>query len=254
MTELPEGYRVVIFDEVGSTNTLALEMAREGEASGLWVMGRRQLAGKGRQGRAWMSEKGNLYVSLLLRNPAPMSRLGNLPLVVALAVHDAIADVLPPFARAPLEIKWPNDILYDGAKICGILIEGAHQAEGQVVVIGIGINCRHHPEGTPYPAADLAGLGYPVEPDDLLPVLAARMKQRLDAWRDGSFAPLREAWLARARGVGETITVRMPNGTREGVFDGLDADGRLLLRAGGQVEAISAGDVFFGGMGGKAGR
>lgn len=243
---VPSGYRVLVLDEVGSTNAVAFEKAEAGEPSGLWIVGRRQVAGRGRQGRAWTSERGNLYASLMLRDPAPADKLGQMPLMVAIAVHDAVADVLPPFARGDLAIKWPNDLLLGGAKIVGILIEGSASRAGQVVVVGIGINCAHHPEDTPYPATDLAAAGHPVAPDALFERLAERMATRLAQWRDGPFDAIRDAWLARARGLGQPITVRRPSGTVEGVFEALDPSGRLvLLKADGAREAISAGDVFF---------
>jgi BirA family biotin operon repressor/biotin-[acetyl-CoA-carboxylase] ligase len=244
---LPTGYRALLLDEIHSTNQLALERARDGEPSGLWIVAGRQTAGRGRQGRVWASEPGNLFASLMLRDPAEPARLGELPLVVALAVHDAVADVLPPTARSGLEIKWPNDVLLAGAKIAGILIEGTVGREGRAVVIGVGVNCASHPDGTPYPATDLAAAGHPTDPVALFERLAARLATRLAEWQGGSFAPLRDAWLARARGVGGPITVRLPDRTVSGRFEGLDAGGRLLLRAeGGVTEAISAGDVFFG--------
>ncbi|WP_181707078.1 biotin--[acetyl-CoA-carboxylase] ligase [Chthonobacter rhizosphaerae] len=244
---LPPGYRVLRLDEVGSTNAVALERAEGGEPAGLWVVARRQVAGRGRQGRAWTSEPGNLYSSLLLRDPARPAHLGELPLVVAVAVHDAVADVLPPPARAPLQIKWPNDVLYGGAKICGILVEGAVHREGQVVVVGIGINCRHHPPEAAYATTDLTALGFPTDPPALFERLAARMAARFAEWQGGGFAAIRSAWLARARGVGEPIRVRLPNETLAGRFEALDDSGRLLLRLEtGGLRTISAGDVFFG--------
>ncbi|HUG61350.1 MAG TPA: biotin--[acetyl-CoA-carboxylase] ligase [Methylomirabilota bacterium] len=244
---VPEGYRVDAEGDVGSTNALALDRARAGEPSGLWITARRQIAGRGRQGRVWTSEPGNLYASLLLRDPAPPERIGELPLLVAVAVHDAIADVLPPPARPDLAIKWPNDVLFRGAKLCGILIEGAAGPEGRVVVIGVGVNCRHHPRDLGAAATDLAEIGYPTEPSALFERLALRMAERLAEWRGGPFAPIREAWLNRARGIGETVLVRLPQGTLTGRFEALDADGRLLLRLPeGGLETISAGDVFFG--------
>lgn len=242
----PAGYTAIHLDAVGSTNAEAFERARQGAASGLWVVARRQTAGRGRRGRLWTSEPGNLYSSLMLRDPIAEARLGELPLVVALAVHDAVAAALPPFARADLAIKWPNDILYAGAKLCGILIEAAMTPEGRVVVAGIGINCAHHPDVTLYSATDLAKAGYPTEPEALFALLSAAMARRLYEWQTGSFQGLREAWLSRARGVGEAITVRLPTREVNGVFSGLDEEGRLLLRHDGEVEAISAGDVFFG--------
>lgn len=244
---LPPGYRALLLPEVGSTNALALDKAREGEAAGLWIVAGRQTAGRGRQGRAWASEPGNLFASLLLRNPAEPARLGELPLVVALAVHDAVADVLPPTARGALEIKWPNDVMLSGAKISGILIEGAAMREGRAVVVGCGINCASHPDGTPYPATNLSAAGHPTEPLALFERLAARLASRLAEWQDGPFATIRDAWLARARGIGKAITVRLPDRTVTGRFEGLDPGGRLVLRGeGGTTEVISAGDVFFG--------
>lgn len=244
--QVPEGHRLLVLDEVGSTNALALDKAREGEPGNLWIVGRRQTAGRGRQGRSWTSEPGNLYATLLLRDPVPPARYGELPLVVAVAVHDALADVLPPAARAPLEIKWPNDILYDGAKICGILIEGAAGREGRVVVIGIGVNCRHHPDSPEYRTADLTSLGFPTDPEGLFERLAVRLAARLDQWTGGPFSTIRNAWLARARGIGEPVRVRLPRTTLHGRFEALDESGRLMLRRDdGGLEAVSAGDVFF---------
>lgn len=242
----PAGYMAVHLDAVGSTNAEAFERARQGAASGLWIVAGRQTAGRGRRGRIWTSEPGNLYSSLMLRDPIDEARLGELPLVVALAVHDAVASALPPFARADLTLKWPNDILYAGAKLCGILIEAAGTPEGRVVVAGIGVNCAHHPDVALYRATDLAEAGYPTEPEAMFALLAAAMARRLAEWQAGDFAFLRDAWLARAQGIGEAITVRLPAREVTGVFAGLDADGRLLLRLDGGLEAISAGDVFFG--------
>lgn len=241
----PAGYAAVHLDAVGSTNAEAFERAKQGAESGLWVVARRQTAGRGRRGRVWTSEPGNLYSSLMLRDPVEEARLGELPLVVALAVHDAVAAALPPFARADLAIKWPNDILYAGAKLCGILIEATATPEGRVVVAGIGVNCAHHPAVTLYHATDLAEAGYPTEPEALFALLSAAVARRLAEWQAGDFAALREAWLARARGVGEAITVRLPTREISGIFSGLDGEGRLLLRHDGTLEAISAGDVFF---------
>lgn len=244
--ELPFGYRALTLDEVASTNALALDKAREGEPGGLWIVARRQSAGRGRQGRTWVSEPGNLYSSLLLRDPAPPAHMGELPLVVALAVHDAVADVLPPNARPDLEIKWPNDLLLGGAKLSGMLIEGTIQPEGRIVVVGIGVNCRHHPDDTPYPATNLSAAGYAVAPMDLFERLAARLARRLADWQGGGFERLREAWIARARGLGRPITVRLPGETIDGRFEALDGAGRLVLRTReGVIRTISAGDVFF---------
>ena len=140
------GVRLIERDTVGSTNTEALALAQAGERGPLWITARRQNAGRGRRGRVWVSEPGNLYASLLLSDPSPPDRAAELSFVAALAVHDAVTSLI---ARAParLSLKWPNDLLFDGKKFAGILIEG----EGPAVVIGVGVNCAHHPKDTDVP-------------------------------------------------------------------------------------------------------
>jgi BirA family biotin operon repressor/biotin-[acetyl-CoA-carboxylase] ligase len=209
----------------------------------LWIVAERQTAGRGRHGRAWASEPGNLYATLLLSEAAPAPRAPELAFVAALAVYDAVAEAAP--ALAPrLMLKWPNDLLCDGAKLAGILIEG----EGTAVAIGIGVNCRQHPAATSHPATDLFACGATVSPGNLMAMLSRTMLGRLDQWQRGNaFAAIRLDWLARAHAGGGAIRVRI--GAREiaGRFEGIDDQGRLLLRsANGTLEAISAGDVFPG--------
>jgi BirA family biotin operon repressor/biotin-[acetyl-CoA-carboxylase] ligase len=158
-------------------------------------------------------------------------------------VHDAIAESAPAL-RERLSLKWPNDLLADRRKLAGILIEG----EGIAVAIGIGINCRNHPDDTAYPATDLATLGVEATPEDVFAALSRTMPARLVQWnRGGGFAAVRRDWLTRCADVGQSIRVCMTGVDREGRFEGLDAAGRLLLRhADGRLETIAAGDVFPG--------
>lgn len=244
---LPDGFRALHLEETASTNAAALGAAQAGEPGGLWITARRQTAGRGRQGRVWTSDEGNLFASLLLRDPVRPERLGELPLVIALGVHDTVAGLLAPLQRGDLAIKWPNDLVFRGAKLAGILLEGGGDARSRVVVVGIGVNCRHFPSEIEYPATSLAAIGVPASADEVFGVLAAAVARRLGEWRLEGFEAVRTAWLARARGLGETIRVRMPARTLEGRFEALDAAGRLQLRlADGRIETISAGDVFFG--------
>jgi BirA family transcriptional regulator, biotin operon repressor / biotin---[acetyl-CoA-carboxylase] ligase len=236
------GVGLIAHDTVGSTNALALSHARAGARGPLWITARAQTAGRGRRGRVWVSEPGNLYASLMLTDPAPPGRAAQLAFVAALAVSDAIAATAP--ALAPqLVFKWPNDVLLSGGKVAGILIE----AEGTrpfMVAIGIGINCRHCPERAEHPATDLAAAGAAVTVEALFAALSDAMVNRLRDWQAG-FAPIRAAWLARAAGLGGELRARL--GTREltGRFEGLDEEGRLLLRrADGTLETIAAGEVF----------
>jgi BirA family biotin operon repressor/biotin-[acetyl-CoA-carboxylase] ligase len=164
-----------------------------------------------------------------------------LSFVTALAVADAICERAPAL-DGQVTLKWPNDVLIAGRKAAGILIE----AEGPSVAIGIGINCLSHPEETSWPATDIATQGVIVDPRDIFAALSGAMLTRLRQWRRGEgFATIREHWLGRGTRVGSPIWVRLPDCEKTGHFGGIDACGRLLLeQANGDVETISAGDVF----------
>ncbi|MCC6777064.1 MAG: biotin--[acetyl-CoA-carboxylase] ligase [Hyphomicrobiales bacterium] len=236
------GVRLREHDTLDSTNAEALRLARAGERGPLWVVARRQTAGRGRRGRAWISEAGNLYASLLLSAPAARERWPQLSFVAAVAIHDAIATAATTLASR-LAIKWPNDLLLAGAKVAGILIESEG---GEAVTIGIGINCAHHPPATEQPATDLAAHGTVVSPERMLAVLADEMVSRLSQWRQGEdFGALRMEWLARAAGVGGEVRVRLADRELNGRFEALDAAGGLVLRLpSGEVITVAAGDVF----------
>jgi BirA family biotin operon repressor/biotin-[acetyl-CoA-carboxylase] ligase len=167
------GVRHLDYDTLGSTNAEALALARAGERGPLWVTARSQSAGRGRRGSTWVSPAGNLYASLLVSEPAPPEHAPQLSLVAALAVHDAVAECAPALGPS-LTLKWPNDLLLGGAKLAGILMESENEPRF-VVVIGIGLNCAHHPDGTPYPATDLSAAGALVSPESLFTVLAGAM-------------------------------------------------------------------------------
>jgi len=245
---LLEAFRHEALQDVGSTNTECLARARAGDPGNLWITATRQTSGRGRRGRAWTSEPGNLYASLLLVDPAPMQRLASLPLAVAIAVRAAIGAVLPAGSE-PLEVKWPNDILIGRRKSCGILLEGEGLADGRhALAIGIGINIRHKPEGAAYGVTRLEDHGCFVSPDELFAHLFKEMASVLDSWDEGrGVAGVSRRWLDVACGVGEEITVNLPDRSLVGRFVGIDEQGLLKLDTGaGQVLSIAAGDVFFG--------
>jgi BirA family transcriptional regulator, biotin operon repressor / biotin---[acetyl-CoA-carboxylase] ligase len=239
------GVRLVAYDVLGSTNTEALQLAQQGERGALWVVARRQTAGRGRRGRAWISEPGNLHASLLLTAAAPAEHWPQLSFVSALAVHDAIVEVAAAL-KPRLAIKWPNDLLLDGAKLAGILIEGADAGEEGAVAIGIGVNCASHPDNTDYPATDLAASGVAVPVEALLGALSAKMLGRVAQWNRGEgFSTIRADWLARAVGVGADVRVRLADKELTGRFEALDDAGSLVLRLpGGEATTIATGDVF----------
>jgi BirA family biotin operon repressor/biotin-[acetyl-CoA-carboxylase] ligase len=234
------GVRLSSHEVLDSTNAEALRLARAGECGPLWVTARTQTGGRGRRGRAWVSEPGNLYASLLLNEPSPPRCAAQLSFVAALAAHDAAAELAGP--GAPLMLKWPNDLLHGGAKLAGILVE----AEGSFVVVGIGVNCAHHPEHTPYPATDLQACGTQVSPEDLFDRLSACMLWRLSQWERGDgFHVIRTEWLARAFGLGQDIRVTTAERQFAGLFETLDEAGRLILQLpDGRREMVTAGEVF----------
>jgi BirA family biotin operon repressor/biotin-[acetyl-CoA-carboxylase] ligase len=238
------GVRLLAHDVLGSTNAEALTRARDGDRGPLWITAQRQTAGRGRRGRPWVSEPGNLYASLLIGDPASPEHWPELSFVAALAVHDAVVERATQL-KPQLTIKWPNDLLVSGRKFAGLLIEGEGGAEG-AVAIGIGVNCASHPTDTDYPAADLAAAGASIPAAELFAELSAKMLGRLAQWNRGDgFATVRTDWLARAVGLGEEIRVRLADREVIGRFEALDAAGSLVLRrADGKTETIAAGDVI----------
>lgn len=247
---LPDGFRHLAFDAVQSTNLVCLEQARAGDEGRLWVTAQRQLKGKGSRGRGWVSEEGNLYASLLLQEPAPANALHTLTLVASLAVRDAIL-AINGAGLARVTLKWPNDVLVNGGKAAGVLLESHVLGGRRHVITGIGINVAHHPVKTLYPATSLRDEGLDVPLSELLQHLAGAMANRLTQWDGGNgMAQIRSDWLAAAQGVGETIEIRMPASGGEtkitGIFEGVDEEGFLILRgAGGKRERISVADIFF---------
>jgi BirA family biotin operon repressor/biotin-[acetyl-CoA-carboxylase] ligase len=239
-TAAAAGTRLMAFDSIDSTNAEALRLARADERGPLWVTARSQSAGRGRRGRSWVSEPGNLYASLLLSDAAPPEHLPELSLVAALAVHDAVAGRIPGLA-ARVALTWPNDLLIDRNKFAGILVEG----EGTAVAAGIGVNCVHHPAHTDFPATDLATAGVRTSPESVFERLSAAMIARLAQWNRGSgFAAVRADWLSRAAGIGKPIRVKSGETDLSGVFNGIDTVGRLVLRLpDGTVQTVAAGDV-----------
>jgi len=240
------GYRLSAYDTLPSTNTEALALARRGETGPLWVTARQQTEGRGRRGNEWISTPGNLYATLLLCDPAVPDNAPQLSFVAALAVFDAIVDRAAAL-REKLALKWPNDILYGGQKLAGILIEGESVDAKLAVAIGIGVNCMHHPVATAYPATDLATAGAALSAEDLFSALSSAMARRIEQWRRGAgFQSIRADWLDRATGIGGAMRVRLPK-NREfvGRAEALDDRGRLLLRLNdGTLQTITAGDVF----------
>nr|WP_199860265.1 biotin--[acetyl-CoA-carboxylase] ligase [Sphingomonas sp. CFBP 8760] len=229
-----------IVRETGSTNADLLSLAQAGVAEGYWLQAECQLNGRGRQGRHWVSPIGNFYASTLVRVRPGDPPAATLALLAAVALEETIGIFLAD--RTVMTLKWPNDLLLDDAKLSGILLERIDDA----VVIGIGVNLAHYPDLPDRATTSLAAHGVNVLPSTLGEVLADSMARWLVRWRSEGLVPVRARWLARAHPAGTALTARLPDGGRiDGLFDGLDADGALLLRlASGERRIIHAADVF----------
>lgn len=236
----------VWFDQLDSTNVEARRRADVGETGPLWIAARSQSAGVGRRGRAWTSEPGNLFTTLLLATDKPAGEAAQLSFVAALAVCDTARVWLPP---ERVRVKWPNDLMVDDSKASGILVESGRRADGGLwVAVGIGVNLAHHPDNTERPATSFAKhMIFPPAPEAALDALAAAFDDWQAVWEQSGFAPIAEAWTERAYGLGQPCIARLALETVAGVAEGLDSDGSLRLRLpDNTIRRITAGDVFFG--------
>lgn len=232
--------------ETGSTNADLLALARQVE-EGFWLRAERQTAGRGRQGRAWVSPPGNFYGSTLVRLRPSDPAAPGLALVAGVALFEAVAGILRTTSSGErlenaLQLKWPNDLLLGGAKLAGILLERA----GDAVVVGIGVNLAHHPDDLGRPVTSLADHASAPTPEAFVDTLARRFAHWLVRWRGEGLSAIVAAWEVRAHPLGTPLAAALPDGRGvEGAFAGLDADGALILGlADGGRHVIHAGDVF----------
>jgi BirA family biotin operon repressor/biotin-[acetyl-CoA-carboxylase] ligase len=264
------GYRLEEHETIGSTNAVAMARARDGDAGRLWVVCDFQSEGRGRRGSQWATAKGNLASSLFIAVDAAPGVAATLGFVAGLSLDEALRRVAPSLAAAfamdglqpgadrqaaRLRLKWPNDVLLDGGKLAGILLEAAPLPNGKLaVVIGIGVNVVEAPSGLPYPTAALAGLGIRLSAADLFAALSDCWSVIERIWDGGrGFPRIRDLWLDRAAGVGEEAVIRIGQEVMRGRFETIDSEGRLMIRLGdGTLRPISAGEVHFGAMAGRA--
>jgi BirA family biotin operon repressor/biotin-[acetyl-CoA-carboxylase] ligase len=256
------GYRLAGFDAIGSTNTEALAAAAAGDPGGIWFAALQQTAGRGRRGRLWESPVGNLAASLLIVPDADPNLLATLGFVAGVALQAGLSSILPKgVVRIGIDgadaldgsgrvaLKWPNDVLADGAKIAGILLETGRTPNGQnAVVIGIGVNVIAAPTGLPYPAQSLRDLGYERSAETVFEALSEAWVEVFGLWNDGAgVADILDQWRSSAAGIGAPVAVTQDGIVRRGIFETIDSSGRLVMRGDdGARIAITAGDVHFG--------
>ena len=224
---------------LGSTNDEASDQVRLGAPDRTVVWARAQTAGRGRRGRTWASPEGNLHVSVVLRNVGPTAP--QLGFVAALAVADAMDEVC---GSARARLKWPNDVLLDGAKLAGLLLEVEQTPHGVATILGIGVNVRHFPLDASYPATSLRVHGFEVSVDVMLAYVLATLDSRLDQWMRQGFDRVRSEWALRGHRRGDALRLNAPPGREvSGRFVGLDEDGSLLALVDGAVERFSAAEI-----------
>jgi len=241
---LPPRWRVQRYESVGSTSDEARREALAGDPGRLWIIAREQTQGRGRHSRPWVSPSGNLYASALLIDPSPIALAPQIGFAAGIALCHAVADL----GAEEVRLKWPNDLVYHGAKLAGLLVEGVALGPDRFCcIVGFGINCVSAPQGLAYRTTDLGSvLRREVAPETVFAALAPRFDEALQLWSAGAnFARVRARWLERAAGLGEPIRIAGVSGTREGSFETIDASGRLVLRTGHGLESVESGDLTF---------
>ncbi len=247
MKRLPSGARLEIFDTLDSTSAEAKRRVADGHAEPSWIVAREQTAGYGRRGRPWESGRGNFTATYVFAPYGDPADHGQLSYVVALGVIEALDGYA---IDGALALKWPNDILAGSDKIAGILLEAVNMDARAYVCVGIGVNLRSAPQIADYPTARLADnlrAGAPLPAPEKL---AAQIDEQFAAyyaiWRRDGFGPIRTAWLARAKGIGAMVRVRLPNEEFSGIFRDLDEAGALVLIVDDAERRITAGEIMFG--------
>lgn len=245
MSDWPEGYGLKRLDTVDSTLNEAARIA-PGLSGPVWILAKEQTSARGRRGRAWVMPKGNLAATLVMRMPDDPAQAALRSFVAALALADACAEVTG--RPESFALKWPNDVLLNGGKLAGILLESAGTS---YLAIGIGVNLAEAPPasaveaGAVRPVSLLSETGTAITPEDFLPHLATAYALRERQFTTYGFDPVRTAWLAQAARLGETITARTGAQVTTGRFETVDGQGNLVLTTPGGRVAIPAAEVYF---------
>lgn len=258
------GYRLVAFDAIGSTNSEGLAAAAAGDPGALWFAALEQTAGRGRRGRPWATNRGNLAASLLIVPEVDPALAATLGFVAGVALNRALSHILPQGRlkvgvdgadgmvagkAARIALKWPNDVLADGAKLAGILLEAQPRPDGATaIVIGFGVNVVTFPQDLPYPATSLIQQGVALDAADVFAALSDAWVQTYGLWDNGrGVGDVLGLWRELAAGIGAPVAVSNDGKVVRGIFETIDAAGRLIVRADDDSRiAITAGDVHFG--------
>lgn len=245
----PEGVARHVLGETDSTNAEAARLAPH--LSGpAWILAHRQTAARGRRGRAWQMPTGNFAATYVMRPTERPEVVALRSFVASLALFDAFVAVSG--RPEPFALKWPNDVLLNGGKVAGILLESLGQgASVDHLAIGIGVNLVAAPgaaeveAGAVRPVSLIEETGARVTPEEFLTQLARAYAAWEARFTSEGFAPIRSAWLARAARLGQPITAKTGRETLLGTFETVDETGALVLQTAGGRRAVPAADVFF---------
>jgi len=245
----PDGVAKRVLAEIDSTNAEAARIASE-IAGPTWILATRQTAGRGRRGRDWFDPVGNFAATLVMRPGEAPTQVALRSFVAALAVRDAVSAVTG--RPESLSLKWPNDVLLNGGKLAGILLESAGQGEGiGYLAVGIGVNLLKVPSGPDLEPGAMAPVsiaeetGITVSPEEFLDVLAPCYARHETSLTTYGFEPIRQAWLAAAARLGQPVTARTMTAEHHGTFETVDADGALVLKTADGRTVFPAADVYF---------
>lgn len=249
MMDWPVGYGKRVLQTVDSTNAEAARVAAD-LMGPEWILALEQTAGRGRRGRAWRHPEGNFSASLVLHPQEKPDQVALRSFVASLALYDAFVAVTG--RQDGLALKWPNDVLLNGGKVAGILLESlGHGADVLHIAIGIGVNLKHAPSAEEVeaqatrPVSLVAETGASVSPEAFLAVLAPAYAHHEAQFRLYGFAPIRELWLSRAARLGEVITARTMRDETTGTFETVDEAGNLILSTAKGRAVIAAAEIFF---------
>lgn len=230
------------FDEIGSTNDQARTLINDGVYAPFWVLTHSQTKGRGRLSRNWHSPRGNLYCSCVVNYgrelPSPL-----VSFIAAIALFDSIKEFAP---NANAKLKWPNDILIDGAKISGILLETHSYNRENYLIIGLGLNIINAPQLPNRQTCSLSQFTHnPPKPREFLDVLIPKFEALFKDFSQNGFEKLRLIWIENAIGIGENITIDQNDRKLNGVFKTIGENGELILETSHGCIFINSGDVIF---------
>lgn len=242
-------YNLLIFDEIDSTNSEAMRLAKSGVSGNFIIWAQSQVAGRGRSGKNWQSKPGNFYVSLLLSHNIEPEVQPELSFITALAVFDTIDF----FAKKEplhlnLSVKWPNDLMIGHKKVAGILLESVNIAGNHYLIIGIGINIKNSPQNIDKPTTSLLEQElYSADAGRVLDIFIRQFDRYLAQWQNKGFAKTRQEWLKHAYKLNEVVIVDDGKNRISGKFKDIDMKGGMVIQLpSGQMCSLSAGEVFFG--------